>query len=75
MASYDNDWCGIGHPNHPANERREPGVILLSCDGCDDLIPENEAIEDGDWCWCTQCWGEVCEEIKTKAPELTEAIQ
>lgn len=68
MASYDHDWCGIGHPNHPANQP-EPKTILMVCYGCDDLVPSNEIVEDGDTNWCTSCWAEVQEEIKkTKAP-------
>lgn len=72
MASYDDYVLGYLNSDHPCNQP-EPKPILVVCDGCDDLIPENEIVEDGDWYWCPACWAQIQEE--TKAPELSGAIQ
>lgn len=74
MGNYDLDWCGIGHPNHPANQP-ETKPLLVECDGCDDLVPSNEIVEDGDTNWCVQCWAEVQEEIKKIIPETGSTNQ
>lgn len=59
MGNYDHDWCGIGHPNHPANQpETETEPILVVCDWCEELTPEWDCIEDGDKYFCNACWAQ-----------------
>lgn len=74
MGNYDDMVLGYLNPNHPCNQPETKG-ILVECDGCDDLVPSNEIVEDGDTNWCSQCWAEIQEEIKKIIPETGSTNQ
>lgn len=69
MGNYDDEVLGHLNPDFPGNQP-EPTAIMLMCDGCYEITPENEVIKDGDSFWCSACWAEVLTETSPDNREV-----